>query len=157
MSMITMVIYRKFMASVVGPLWCLNVSGLKEETLYMGWVGGIFSVSCNFIYTSHVSINDEAAVMHLYRIAKEAVTNAVKHSSPDHIEISLSRNNGCVKLTIKDDGTGIRETKKDKNGMGLNIMNYRASMIGASLDILSETSRGTSVVCTYTENGNRSG
>lgn len=113
----------------------------------------IFSVPCNLTYSKHISILDKTAVMHLYRIAKEAVTNAVRHSTPEHIEISLSKNNGKVKLTIKDDGTGIQEANKHKNGMGLTIMNYRANMIGASLDILSETGRGTSVICTYDENG----
>jgi signal transduction histidine kinase len=113
----------------------------------------IFSVPCELIHGKHISIHNEAAVMHLYRIAKEAVTNAVKHSTPANIEISLSENNGNVKLAIKDDGTGIQEADKRKTGMGLNIMNYRAAMIGASLEILSENGRGTSVICTYTENG----
>ncbi len=111
----------------------------------------IFNVTCGFKCEDVVSIYNKTAVTHLYRIAQEAVTNAVRHGNPSHIDICLSRKGDEVELKIRDDGRGIPEPSGQTEGMGLQIMKYRASMIGASFDIRSEPGRGTTAVCVFTD------
>lgn len=108
-----------------------------------------FNVHCVFKYTEPVFLNDHTAVLHLYRIAQEAIINAAKHAEPTNIEISLGKASDKVVMTIKDDGTGFARGPDQLNGMGLKIMKYRANMIGASLDILSDTNGGTVIECIF--------
>jgi two-component system CheB/CheR fusion protein len=82
----------------------------------------------------------------LYRIAQEAVTNAVKHAQADTIVISLTTARGILELRVVDDGVGLAATGAT-DGMGLRIMRYRAASIGASLTIESAASGGTMVRC----------
>ena len=83
----------------------------------------------------------------LYRIAQEAINNAVKHAKPKTILLVITQNDGEVTLTIDDDGIGIQPGKREK-GMGLDIMKYRAQLMGGSLDIKSRAEGGTQVSCT---------
>ncbi|MDH4028662.1 MAG: HAMP domain-containing protein, partial [Nitrospirota bacterium] len=109
----------------------------------------VFNVPCGLRHDGPVSVRNEAAVIHLYRIAQEAVTNAVKHAAPRSVEIGISRRGNEIALTIRDDGTGISEAGGSRRGMGLQVMNYRAGMIGASLDIRRHSSGGTLVTCIF--------
>jgi len=81
----------------------------------------------------------------LFRIAQEAVTNAVKHATAGAITIGLQSAPGEVRLEVKDNGTGITGRKSD--GLGLRIMMYRAVSIGATLSIEPAASGGTTVTC----------
>jgi PAS domain S-box-containing protein len=110
-----------------------------------------FNVPCFFKSSRPIAIMNNAAVIHLYRIAQEAITNAIRHGSPGHIEVHLSREKDTVELTVKDNGSGIPDMHKQKNGLGLKIMKYRANMINASLDVNSEIDRGTRITCTFTD------
>ncbi len=110
-----------------------------------------FDLQCNYKGSQFVKMDSSASCMHLYRIAQEAVTNAMKHAQPACIEISLEKENNVIRLTVKDDGAGMADVHSTENGLGLKIMNYRANMIGASLDIQSEINGGTSVICSFTE------
>ena len=105
---------------------------------------------CTVVVTGKPQLADEAVAMHLYRIAQEAVNNAVRHASPQHIRIELVTIPQAVTLAIHDDGIGMRnaDSSRDGNakGMGIRVMQYRARMIGASLEIRSGSS-GTSVIC----------
>ena len=107
----------------------------------------IFQIPCEFKCSTFDTIYDYSIGTHLYRIAQEAVTNAIKHARPEHLEISLYEYNGKSELTVKDDGTGNPEMMKNSSGSGLHIMNYRADIIGATLDIQSDTENGTKVTC----------
>jgi signal transduction histidine kinase len=109
----------------------------------------IYKISCDFKYDSSFQICNKTAVTPLYRIAQEAVRNAVKHSKPEHIEIALSRDGDEIKLLIKDNGTGINVNSDLTEGMGLKTMSCRADMIGASFDIDSSADEGTQITCTF--------
>ncbi|MBI4681695.1 MAG: PAS domain S-box protein [Nitrospirae bacterium] len=111
-----------------------------------------FNVPCFFKSSGFVTMKNKTGVLHLYRIAQEAITNAVRHGKPARIDIGLSRKKNIVKLTVKDDGTGISDGRKQKNGLGLKIMNFRANMINAELNIQSEINMGTSITCTFIDN-----
>ena len=109
----------------------------------------IFRVSCPFRCDAPVDISDNKMATQLFRITQEAVANAVKHSSADRIEISLSRADGMITLTIRDNGCGIPESAAEKSrGLGLLTMNQRALMIGGMLSVLPEPGGGTLVRCT---------
>ncbi len=109
----------------------------------------IYNISCDFKSDETVPIYSESAVTNLYRIAQEAVINAVKHGKPNHIGINLFRNNDKIEMKIEDDGKGIPYISEQTYGMGLSIMNYRSNIIGASLNIHSEINEGTQVVCIF--------
>lgn len=84
----------------------------------------------------------------IYRIAQEAITNAVKHSEADLIEISLiGTDDGHIILRIEDDGKGMPDDLVSA-GLGLLTMRQRAEIIGANFDILANPKQGTSIVCT---------
>jgi signal transduction histidine kinase len=91
---------------------------------------------------------NEAALIHLYRIVQEAITNAARHAKPEKIEILLSKKDREITITIKDDGRGfIMENRT--GGMGLDIMKYRAGIIDASINIRPGISKGTVIKCIF--------
>jgi signal transduction histidine kinase len=106
-------------------------------------------VPCRFQCDAPVLIQDDELATHLYHIAQEAVHNAVKHGHPQNILIRLTAEHGRGTLLVKDDGLGIAEVREHSQGMGLHIMNYRAGMIGGSLEVCRDPIRGTAVTCTF--------
>jgi PAS domain S-box-containing protein len=106
-----------------------------------------FRVSCSFNCPSRVLIADNAVATHLYRIAQEAIHNAVRHGKSKFIVINLLRADGQVTLRIKDDGVGMPKIVRPHNGIGLRIMQYRASIIGGALAVQRAPEGGTSVTC----------
>ena len=111
-------------------------------------VGELFHVSCRFECHAPVLIEDDTVADHLYRIAQEAVHNAVKHGRAGRVLIDLSAINDCGTLTVRDDGSGFGAAPGGQSGIGLRIMNYRAKMIGGSLDVQSSRA-GTVVSCLF--------
>ncbi len=110
----------------------------------------MFGIPCIFKCDKPVYIRNKSAVIQLYRIAQEAVTNAVKHGKPRQIEMGLSATYNKIVMIIKDDGIGVQEAPGPTNtGLGLKIMSYRANLINASLDIRRETAGGTSLTCIF--------
>jgi PAS domain S-box-containing protein len=92
---------------------------------------------------------DNTTATHLYRIAQEAVTNAVKHGMASQIDISLSSNAHSITLSVKNNGLSMPEPSASHQGMGLRIMRYRADMIGGTLKIQNNPEAGgTIVTCT---------
>jgi len=104
-------------------------------------------VRCVFECDAPVLIHDDAAATHLYRIAQEAVRNAIQHGKPKRIGITLGERGGFVTLTVEDDGIGIPETPQKSDGLGLRIMAHRAAMIGGSFAIEPGPTGGTIVTC----------
>jgi len=76
-----------------------------------------------------------------------------KHGHPKQIVIRLAASQDQGALVIQDDGTGIPEVPGKAPGMGLHLMNYRARMIGASLQIHRGEIRGTVVTCLFPVEG----
>jgi signal transduction histidine kinase len=116
-----------------------------------------FNVSCTFECPQPVLVHDASAVTHLYRIAQEAITNAVRHGKARHINICLDEEDNETVLTVTDDGIGLPEQSRNNHGMGLRIMAYRASMIGAAFNIERLSMRGTRVTCTLSTNAENHG
>lgn len=84
---------------------------------------------------------------HLYRIAQEAVQNALKHAGAHRIEIRLTVRSPTVMLEVTDDGRGIARDESGALSFGLNTMRYRSSAIGGLLSIHPRPGGGTTVCC----------
>ena len=110
-----------------------------------------FYLPCAFRAAAPVRLSDPAAATHLYRIAQEAVGNAIRHGRPSRLDILLAEESqGRVTLTIRDDGMGLPPpSQRTGAGLGLRIMAHRARMIGATLDVRAGVDRGTIVECAF--------
>jgi len=107
----------------------------------------LFRVHCSFECPQPVLLENRASATHLYRIAQEAIGNAVKHGQAKRIVVILKRVDGELIMTVKDNGAGFSQDGRAIEGMGLRIMEYRADMIGAMLRIDSLKGEGTTVAC----------
>jgi signal transduction histidine kinase len=104
------------------------------------------TMKCHFKATRGVRVTDDTVALHLYRVAQEAVKNAVKHAEAKNILITLDKADDLVCISIEDDGKGFTPTRRSK-GLGLHIMRYRANALGGEIDILKRKSGGTEVRC----------
>ena len=105
----------------------------------------IFHVACRFDCHPPVLVSDYPAATHLFRLAQEAVSNALKHGKAKRILIRLKEERGRLALSIIDDGSGFPTQIPKSKGMGLRIMQSRAGMIGGTLAIERNAVGGTSV------------
>lgn len=112
----------------------------------------IYKISCRFICPKPVLIDDKAIAMNLYRIAQEAVQNAIKHGQATRIVIRLTRLNKAIELAVKDNGKGLPKHFKARQGMGLKIMDHRASTVGAVLRVQRVATGGTLLTCSLRGN-----
>lgn len=115
-----------------------------------------FNVACKFEGGS-IALSPDANAnvsIHLYRIAQEAITNAVRHGKAKHINLGLAAAaTGEMVLTVTDDGIGLPDDARNSKGMGLRIMTYRADMMGARFNIERLPAGGTRVTCTLPAGG----
>ena len=117
--------------------------------LWASEVEDVFGIYCKFECENPVLIQDNAVATHLYHIAQEAVNNAMKHGKARNVTLRLAAEDGHVMLCVIDDGLGIGEDRQNSQGMGLNIMSYRSSMIGGRLEVKRSGARGTIVSCVF--------
>jgi signal transduction histidine kinase len=107
-----------------------------------------FNVACEFECRKPVLLNDADTSTQLYRIAQEAVMNAIKHGHAKMINISLENDDQATTLAVTDDGNGLPDNVPPGKGLGLRIMAYRAGMIGAKFQIERLPDTGTRVITT---------
>ena len=107
----------------------------------------LFRVRCSFECESPVLIHDSEIAEHLFRIAQEAVRNAVAHSRASFIAIRLETTEQGLELRIEDDGCGLGQGAEGSAGMGLRIMPQRARLIGADFAVSARPGGGTTVTC----------
>jgi len=116
---------------------------------WAGEVEDLFGVSCRFQCFTPVLIHDDTVATHLYYIAREAVNNAIKHGHGSQIVIRLAADQEQGALTITDNGSGFADISANNAGMGRHLMNYRARVIGGSLEIQRAATGGTMVTCMF--------
>lgn len=114
---------------------------------YAATTSDLFKVNCHFECDSPVLIHHALTAGHLYRIAQEAVGNALKHGRATNIVIRLEATERGTLLSIKDNGTGLPPELPDTRGMGLRIMAHRSAMIGGKFSAGRDSSGGTLVTC----------
>jgi two-component system, NarL family, sensor histidine kinase NreB len=105
-------------------------------------------VTCEFSCDKNVRFGDPDVATQLYRIAQEAVTNALRHSHAKHIRITLSRAGARLQLVVEDDGVGLPDSADVKRGLGIGTMLFRARLIGANLETASIPGEGVRLTCT---------
>jgi PAS domain S-box-containing protein len=93
-----------------------------------------------------VTVNAEAC-NHVYRIAQEAVANAIRHARASRIEIAVIVGRETLELRVSDDGCGLNSGRTGRKGLGLQTMRDRAANIGATLQLKGGPGRGTIVIC----------
>lgn len=102
---------------------------------------------CDFQCAETVKIGDSGVAAHLYRIAQEAVTNALKHAKAKQIHLRLEDRGSAIELTIEDDGKGLPHSEASNGGMGLQVLQHRARLIGGHLTVKSTAGKGVRIVC----------
>ncbi|MBU1565493.1 MAG: cache domain-containing protein [Proteobacteria bacterium] len=96
------------------------------------YVREVFAIDCTLSCDSNQPFADNSLATHVYYIAQEAVQNAIKHARADKITITLMNRPDTIILTVADNGIGLNRAVVSQ-GMGIRIMSYRASWIGASI------------------------
>jgi PAS domain S-box-containing protein len=125
----------------------LSASGLTTALRELAFRTNHDEIKCKFKCPKPVRVSKEAVALNLYRIAQEAVTNAIKNGKARKIQITLEKRRAKLVLTVADDGRGF-STRRAGKGMGINIMNYRADAVGGNLTVESADGHGTKVTCT---------
>lgn len=126
---------------------------IKDLSLRIEKMFGISCVFHNFylfekIYNSQVSIN-------MFYIVQEAVNNAVKHGKADEIVITFFSDEDNIYISVDDNGRGFNLSENVSNGMGINLMKYRARAIGGHLEVKSTPGSGTYVNLKFPRMNNR--
>jgi PAS domain S-box-containing protein len=131
----------------------LTASGLKNalRDLAAGACDNS-GIKCHFKCARGVHVPDDTVALHLYRIAQEAVTNAVKHSEAKNVLITLDRNKTHTCVSVQDDGKGFSAKRRGK-GLGLHMMRYRANALGGELKIERRRTGGTDITCVIPSKG----
>lgn len=111
-------------------------------------ISELHAIRCTFDYAEPVLFDDNNTATQLYRIAQEAITNALKHGEPACVRVSLEARGHYITLKITDDGVGMPDGEEAREGVGLRIMRYRAGQIGAQLSVHAGPNGGTVVSCT---------
>jgi signal transduction histidine kinase len=106
-----------------------------------------FQVPCTFSGEESVRVADATIATQLYRIAQEAVMNAIKHADAGSIRIHLAKTNGAVTLEVDDDGVGLPARLPEPQGLGLRLMSHGAGLLGADFKVSRNSDGGTSVTC----------
>ena len=131
--------------SPIGPTEGGLIGALRDLVTRLKGTSGP-SVDISVSEVSRLGLSP-AASDHLYRIAQEAIANALKHAHANSIKVMLEVEKEHVRLEICDDGGGVKEVAENAPGLGLRTMQYRASMIGARFEIAPFRPSGTRVIC----------
>jgi PAS domain S-box-containing protein len=103
-------------------------------------------IACRLECDRNVLLLDAGVALHAYRIAQEAVANAVRHAGATEIVIRLAEDGGNIVLQIADNGRGFEFQPTQRQGLGLEIMKYRAHAISGKIRVNTAPGRGTNVV-----------
>jgi signal transduction histidine kinase len=104
-------------------------------------------IPCTFECDRPVHVADPDIALHLFRIAQEAVNNAVRHGQPSHVTIRLEQTAGRLEVVVTDDGRGVGEIPQGHTGTGLQSMGQRARLLGGDCSIQPREQGGTIVRC----------
>jgi signal transduction histidine kinase len=106
-----------------------------------------FQIPCQFSGEETARVSDATVATQLYRIAQEAVMNAIKHAQPHSVRIRLRKANSIVTLRVDDDGIGLPARLPEPQGLGLRLMSHGAALLGAEFSVSRNPGGGTSVTC----------
>jgi PAS domain S-box-containing protein len=104
-------------------------------------------IECRFVCDPPVHVRDVTAATHLFRIAQEAVTNAVRHGEPRQVAIALTQEGESLQLVVSDDGRGLGSIADDHPGLGFHTMQQRARLLRGGVTVEPGAPRGVVVTC----------
>jgi PAS domain S-box-containing protein len=110
-------------------------------------VDGVAGVRSSFDCPVPVNVAQPVTANHLFRIAQEAVSNAIRHGKPRQVRVALRVCDGTLNLHVKDDGRGFDPSRRARSGLGLELMRHRATVLGGELIITAAPRCGVSVEC----------
>lgn len=108
----------------------------------------LFRITCTFNPAFEIQLGERTTAEHLYRIIQETINNAVKHGQATAITVSVAESSQFIRFRISDNGTGFPKNWRSQQGLGVRIMEFRARLIGASLDIANKPKKGAVITCT---------
>ncbi len=120
---------------------------LGEKLAELAVTGSGSGVPCRFREEGDTRVSDAGTAAQLFRIAQEAVRNALRHANCERVDIALVGEADVIRLQVDDDGCGIAQPAELAPGMGLRVMSSRAAYVGGTLSILPGPARGTRVLC----------
>ncbi len=107
----------------------------------------MFKINCELLAKDDIVIRDNFLATQIYRIIQEAVNNSLKHSRADNILIMIRRESAEILAEVRDDGTGLLLKDRTQDiGSGLEIMKYRANLIGGQFSLQNHESEGVSII-----------
>ncbi len=106
-----------------------------------------FGISCTLDHDAESENIDKNMANHLFRIAQEAVNNAIKHGFSRSISMYVTNDETAVTISILNDGLVYTASDKDSSGLGIHTMNFRAKIIGGALSIIPNPTGGLIVRC----------
>jgi len=109
----------------------------------------LYDLQCEFVCYAPVLFHDGQVATHLYRIAQEAVNNAIKHGRASRIQIFLFAHHADARLEVIDNGIGMPENLDVSRGLGLRTMGYRANLVGGEMRISAAPQGGTRIACVF--------
>jgi signal transduction histidine kinase len=128
----------------------LDENGLTSAlSTLAGVTQNVFGVRCMFDTQTPVAVSDSSAAVHVYRIAQEAITNAIRHGQARNIQIGLTSDGNYATLVVRNDGVAFPRELPENKGMGMQVMRHRAEMIDGVLTVNRGTQGGTEVVCVF--------
>jgi two-component system NarL family sensor kinase len=123
---------RSLAAALAGLAGSATAQSRGQVLVTLGTVGG----------SRPLPVNVEVG---LYRVAQEAVTNALRHAAPRRVQIMLTTTPGAVRLLVEDDGQGFDPLQSPPDRFGLTGMNERARLLGGSLHVRSAPGAGAQI------------
>lgn len=137
----------------------IDAEGLRSALVELAYnVNSNASLECTFECLGELSVPNNSVATHLYRIAQEAVNNAIRHSAATKIAILLSLRSDRIVLEVSDNGSGFDNKPSNSDGssakgMGMKTMQYRASLIGGRVQFLRGIKGGTVMNCEILKGG----
>jgi signal transduction histidine kinase len=128
----------------------IDAQGDDAASVLTGLAGNVeqmFAIRCECIVKGNVPVLPQHTTVQLYKISQEAVSNSIKHGRAKRVSITLAADDSEISLTIRNDGVPFSPPADPNKRMGLRIMNYRASTIGATLEIRPLNENGTILTC----------
>lgn len=128
----------------------ISSQGLKQGLEQLANdVSTLSGIPCEIHFSGDADVTDFMIATHLYRIAQEAINNAVKHSSATRLFMELGADDREIRLTIIDNGVGLPgDLQESGKGLGLMNMKYRAQIIGATITLDAHEGKGTRITLT---------
>ncbi len=125
------------------------IHGSLRESLerFLDGVNELSNLRCEMHWRTTVALRDRAIAYNIYRIAQEAVTNAVRHSGGQRIHVHFVVQNERLVMEVDDDGRGIDPRLASGSGVGIETMRFRARTYGGGVEVLPRVPRGTRVRC----------